>query len=484
MVEKNVFADSITYIYDSLNRLIEVHYTDKIIHYSYDDAGNRTGMTIEILVAALSITSITPNNATVGGNGFILTVNGSNFTNNSVVQWNGVNRPTTFVNATQLTASIPAADIAASGTAAITILNQTTNNYSNAGQFTITSPTSTNIEGDIADRPYGSGSVNSGDVTQIRRFILGIDQLDILSNEYQKADAAPFETKGDGAINSGDLTQIRRYVLGVEPATAAAGPTTPVAGRSGSQLENGNLAPTTTRTLTVVRTSLVGNTLTVGLVLNTDGSKAGANALNADINYDPAVLSNPTNIQTVPGSPGMNSTGSGGTTANVDGFAQAPSGMLNRFRVLADLPASGGGQTFGLGAQTILTIDFTVVGNPPSTTQLSLTSIFVSSVTGSNLPTTTTSATVLVGPTASGAEIGGRIVTAQGRGVSRAQVKLTDQNGEVRYALTNPFGYYRFNDVMVGQTCVISVSAKGFQSTSAVRTITGDLAEVDFILQK
>ncbi|MGI8884869.1 MAG: PQQ-dependent sugar dehydrogenase, partial [Pyrinomonadaceae bacterium] len=175
------------------------------------------------------------------------------------------------------------------------------------------------IEGDISPRPndpenpnpgqLGDGAVNSGDVTQIRRYILGIDTPDTAAtNEFQRADTALFETRGDGEINSGDLTQIRRYALNVETPQNAAGPNVPnlppsFAEKSGGLAETGNLAPATTRTLTVVRTSLVGNTLTVGLVLNTDGSKAGANALNADINYDPAVLSNPTNIQTVPGSP-------------------------------------------------------------------------------------------------------------------------------------------------------------------------------------
>ncbi|MER3465584.1 MAG: hypothetical protein C4329_15405, partial [Chitinophagaceae bacterium] len=56
-------------------------------------------------------TSISPNNATAGGSAFTLTVNGTNFTNASTVRWNGSNRTTTFVSATQLTAAITAADI-------------------------------------------------------------------------------------------------------------------------------------------------------------------------------------------------------------------------------------------------------------------------------------------------------------------------------------------------------------------------------------
>jgi len=69
--------------------------------------------------------SISPNAATAGGAAFTLTVNGTNFINSSVVRWNGVNLTTTFINATQLTASVPASDIATAGTASVTVFNTT-----------------------------------------------------------------------------------------------------------------------------------------------------------------------------------------------------------------------------------------------------------------------------------------------------------------------------------------------------------------------
>jgi hypothetical protein len=50
-----------------------------------------------------------------------LTVNGSNFVNGSVVRWNGSDRSTTFVGATQLRATINAADVSAVGTAQVTV---------------------------------------------------------------------------------------------------------------------------------------------------------------------------------------------------------------------------------------------------------------------------------------------------------------------------------------------------------------------------
>jgi hypothetical protein len=70
-----------------------------------------------------AITGLSPANGTAGGAGFTLTVNGSYFVNNSVVQWNGSSRSTTYVSATQLAATILATDIATSGTATVTVVN-------------------------------------------------------------------------------------------------------------------------------------------------------------------------------------------------------------------------------------------------------------------------------------------------------------------------------------------------------------------------
>jgi alpha-D-ribose 1-methylphosphonate 5-triphosphate synthase subunit PhnH len=72
---------------------------------------------------APALDSLSPTNATAGGPAFTLTVNGSNFVSGSVVRWNGAARTTTFVSATQLRAAIAAADIAAQGTAQVSVLN-------------------------------------------------------------------------------------------------------------------------------------------------------------------------------------------------------------------------------------------------------------------------------------------------------------------------------------------------------------------------
>jgi hypothetical protein len=56
-----------------------------------------------------------------GGPGITLTLNGTGFVFGSVVNWNGTALQTQFVSNSQLTATVPAAMIAAPGTATITV---------------------------------------------------------------------------------------------------------------------------------------------------------------------------------------------------------------------------------------------------------------------------------------------------------------------------------------------------------------------------
>jgi hypothetical protein len=88
-----------------------------------------------------TLTSLTPNSTAAGGVAFTLTVNGTNFVPGAVVNWNGGARSTTFVNSTQLTAQITAADIANQGTATVTVTNPSPGGgTSNSLNFTIMPP--------------------------------------------------------------------------------------------------------------------------------------------------------------------------------------------------------------------------------------------------------------------------------------------------------------------------------------------------------
>jgi len=67
---------------------------------------------------------LVPASAAPGGGDFVLTVNGTGFVQGSVVNWNQSALATTFVSGSQLTATVPAADIANAGTASVTVVNQ------------------------------------------------------------------------------------------------------------------------------------------------------------------------------------------------------------------------------------------------------------------------------------------------------------------------------------------------------------------------
>jgi outer membrane protein assembly factor BamB len=72
-----------------------------------------------------TLSALSPTSATAGGGPFTLTATGINFNAQSVVQWGGSARATTFVSATQITAAIPAADVAAASNVAVVVANGT-----------------------------------------------------------------------------------------------------------------------------------------------------------------------------------------------------------------------------------------------------------------------------------------------------------------------------------------------------------------------
>lgn len=72
---------------------------------------------------APTITTLSPASIAAGGAAFVLTVNGTNFASNAAVNWNGAAQTTTFVTASQLMTTVPAAAISTSGTAQVTVTN-------------------------------------------------------------------------------------------------------------------------------------------------------------------------------------------------------------------------------------------------------------------------------------------------------------------------------------------------------------------------
>jgi hypothetical protein len=95
------------------------------------------------------ITSLAPAHANAGAAISTLTVNGANFILGAVVNFSGKAETTTFINATQLTATVPAADNAVGGSVQVTVTNPAPGGGASAAQtftadsFTETEPSNT-----------------------------------------------------------------------------------------------------------------------------------------------------------------------------------------------------------------------------------------------------------------------------------------------------------------------------------------------------
>jgi hypothetical protein len=72
---------------------------------------------------APTLSALSPNTTTAGAAAFNLTLTGSNFLPGATALWNGAARTTTYVGPTQLTASILVSDVAAAGTAQVSVRN-------------------------------------------------------------------------------------------------------------------------------------------------------------------------------------------------------------------------------------------------------------------------------------------------------------------------------------------------------------------------
>lgn len=83
-------------------------------------------------------------------------------------------------------------------------------------------------------------------------------------------------------------------------------------------------------------------------------------------------------------------------------------------------------------------------------------------------------------PTAAGVSVSGRVTTAAGMPISGVRVSLTGTDS-ARVALTNPFGYYRFDEIEVGHTYLIEAIAKRFEFIPRTVSVSDELLDVDLV---
>ena len=89
---------------------------------------------------------------------------------------------------------------------------------------------------------------------------------------------------------------------------------------------------------------------------------------------------------------------------------------------------------------------------------------------------------ITLAPTAAMVNVGGRVTTVRGRGISRALITMTDGAGVFRKTYTSNSGSYNFADVEVGQTLILDIKAKRYNFTEPTRVISlnEELTTLDF----
>ncbi|HSG99087.1 MAG TPA: IPT/TIG domain-containing protein, partial [candidate division Zixibacteria bacterium] len=95
---------------------------------------------VPFTISQTPLDSLSPSSAAEGSNATVLTATGSCYESGATILWNGAPLATTFVNATTLTATIPAPNLASPGSASVTVSNAN-GNTSAALTFTIAAPT-------------------------------------------------------------------------------------------------------------------------------------------------------------------------------------------------------------------------------------------------------------------------------------------------------------------------------------------------------
>lgn len=89
-------------------------------------------------------------------------------------------------------------------------------------------------------------------------------------------------------------------------------------------------------------------------------------------------------------------------------------------------------------------------------------------------------------PSAANVSVSGRVLSANGNGIRNVIVTLTDTNGNILTTRTSSFGYFRFDEIPVGGTYIVSIVSKRFtfNPSSQILAVNEKLSNVDFVAEK
>jgi len=77
-----------------------------------------------------------------------------------------------------------------------------------------------------------------------------------------------------------------------------------------------------------------------------------------------------------------------------------------------------------------------------------------------------------LGTTAASVGLSGRVTTTDGLGIRNARVTVVTGDGIKRVVVTGPFGYFAFDGLTAGDTCLVTVSARRFSFAEPTRVVS------------
>ena len=141
---------------------------------------------------------LVPDAVAPGGPAFTLTVNGTGFVASSTVNWNGSPLATTFISGSQLTAAVPASDIATASTASVTVVSPSPGGGSSIPLFFPIAVPEASVSFTKQDFPSGPGNINV-----VTADFNGDGILDLATADYYNSVVQIFLGNGDGTFRPG-----------------------------------------------------------------------------------------------------------------------------------------------------------------------------------------------------------------------------------------------------------------------------------------
>ncbi len=320
-----------------------------------------------------------------------------------------------------------------------------------------------NAGGDVVFNANNPGAIGFSVTSFSGGTIAAGNNLILVNVTFTVANNAP---AGTTPITFTD-TPAQRKASGVDPNTPITQPT-----YLGNNITIGGATASSAAFRVDDQNTSPGQMITVPIRVDALGNEAG---YTFSISYDSAKLSNP---QVTIGNGGgdviFNANNPGAIGFSVTSF-------------------SGGTITAGIDI-ILVNVKFNVSGSAPAgTTPIMFTdsparrkASPVDPNTPITQPTYTNGTITILGATAANSKIAGRLMTANGRGIVNAFVKLTDADGNTRTAVTTSFGYYRFADVAAGQTYIVEAKSKRYKfgQPTRVLNLNADENDINFIAEQ